>query len=67
MEVIVRDLLDIQINGSGAGGLGIGGHAEFFAGGILELGENEGGGRDNEKHGQMTQENGNPHGSSFAS
>ena len=42
MDGIVGDLLHIEVDGGRARSFGIGGHFEFFVGGLLELGEKEG-------------------------
>jgi hypothetical protein len=39
---IVGDFHYVEIDGGGSGSLGVGGHFEFFVGGLLELGAEEG-------------------------
>jgi hypothetical protein len=46
--------------------LEIGSHLEFLVGGLLELGEQESWGCEDEEQKQMTRNNENPHESSFA-
>ena len=38
MDGIVGDFLDIEVDGGRSRGFGVGGHLEFFVGGLLELG-----------------------------
>jgi hypothetical protein len=63
---IVGDFFDVEVDGSRARSLGVGGHLQFFAGGLLELGENQGWRRNGEEHKQMTRENANAHDSPLA-
>jgi hypothetical protein len=42
VERIVGCFFAIEVDGGGAGGLGVGGHLEFIVGGLLELGAEEG-------------------------
>jgi len=39
---IVGDFFDVEVNGGGTRGLGVGGHFELVGGGGLELGEQAG-------------------------
>jgi hypothetical protein len=48
---LVGDFLAIEIDGGGSGGFGVCGHLEFFAGGLLKLGEQKGRRGDGEKKG----------------
>ena len=61
VERIVGDFLDIKVDGGGSGSFGVGGHLEFFGGGLLELGEHEGRRREGKKKGEMTHKSSNPH------
>src|SRR5271166_1737261 len=63
MEWIVGDLLYVEVDGSGSGGFGVGGHLQFFVGGLLELGKQEGWRCDGKEQGQVAHEGRNPHGS----
>ena len=42
VERVVGGFFAVEVDGGGAGGLGVGGHLEFFASGLLELGEEQG-------------------------
>jgi hypothetical protein len=42
VELIAGDFLDVEVDSCCSGSFGIGGHLEFFGGGLLELGEEDG-------------------------
>jgi hypothetical protein len=66
VQIAVRNLGDIEIDGGGAGGFGVGGHFQFFVGGLLELGaEEDWGGEDEEQEWKSADETTDSHGRGF--
>jgi hypothetical protein len=61
MQRVVGDFLDVEIDGGGARGFGVGGHLQFFVGGLLELCDQEGRRGEGKKQGQTAYKWGNPH------
>jgi hypothetical protein len=61
VQLIVGGFLEIQEEGGRSRGLGIGGHLQFFGGGLLELGQEQGCGCDGDKQRKGAQEGCYPH------
>jgi hypothetical protein len=46
VHLIVGSFFDVEVDGGGSGGFGVGGHLQLFVGGLLELGVEKPGGSD---------------------